>query len=152
MTPAKLQQRIVAERAGWVEEMLAGIRSLPLGSHDEFVADPRNVASAESYLRRALEALLDLGRHVLGKGFGLAVTEYREIPRRLQAVGVLGKREADRLGTLAGYRNRMVHVYAEVTQPELYEICSKRLGDVDDVLDAILGWIRAHPEMIDTSL
>ena len=29
-----------------------------------FRADPRNVAAAESYLRRALEALLDLGRPV----------------------------------------------------------------------------------------
>jgi len=32
-------------------------------------SDPRNVASAESYLRRGLEALLDLGRHLLAKGF-----------------------------------------------------------------------------------
>jgi hypothetical protein len=59
------------------------LKSLPLKSFESFVADPRNPASAESYLRRTLEALLDLKRHILAKGFGLAVTEYREIAQRL---------------------------------------------------------------------
>lgn len=63
MTPSRLDARVVAERLPWIEEMIAGIRSLPLESQAAFVADARNVAAAESYLRRALEALLDLGRH-----------------------------------------------------------------------------------------
>jgi hypothetical protein len=61
--------------------MLAALRALPLSSYEQFAADPRNPAAAESFLRRGLEALLDLGRHVLAKRFGRATTEYREIAR-----------------------------------------------------------------------
>lgn len=67
--------------------MLAGLRALPLESLEAFASDPRNTASAESYLRRALEGLLDLGRHVLTKGFGRATMEYEEIAEGLADVG-----------------------------------------------------------------
>ena len=35
--------------------MLRCIRALPLETYDLFVADPRDIAAADSYLRRALE-------------------------------------------------------------------------------------------------
>jgi hypothetical protein len=69
MTPARISATVVAERMAWIEAMLAGVRQLPLESYAVFDADPRNAAAAESYVRRALEALLDLGRHVLAKAF-----------------------------------------------------------------------------------
>ena len=152
MTPSGLRLKIVAERAAWVRRMLDGIRALPLESCDVFRADPRNVAAAESHLRRALEALLDLGRHVLAKGFGRAVTEYKDVARALIEVGVLGEREGTLLRHLAGYRNRLVHFYHEVSETELYEICTGELGDVAAVLAAVLTWIEAHPENLDRSI
>lgn len=152
MTPSGLRAKIVAERADWVRRMLDGIRALPLETYAVFRADPRNVAAAESHLRRALEALLDLGRHVLAKNFGRAVTEYKDVARALIEVGVLDDQGGTLLRHLAGYRNRLVHFYHEVSETELYEICTGELDDVAAVLAAILGWIEAHPETIDQSV
>lgn len=152
MTRSKLRASVVAERREWIDEMLAGIRALPLESHDEFVADPRNFASAESYLRRALEALLDFGRHVLAKGFGRAAPEYKAIASGLRECGVLSESESDLLRILAGYRNRMVHFYDELSREELYDICSSQLGDLEEVRDAIMRWIHDNPERIDRAL
>ncbi len=133
MTPTGIKEKIVAQRLGWIEEMLRHIRALPLETYDLFVADPRNIAAADSYLRRALEALMDLGRHIVAKGFGRAVTEYRDIARQLLSVGALNEEETRRMGELAGFRNRLVHFYAEVTHQELYRICSTQLEDVHRV-------------------
>ena len=83
MTPTGIKERVVTERASWIEEMLRGIGALPLDSYEEFVGDPRNVAAADSYVRRALEALMDLGRHILAKGLGRVATEYRDVARQL---------------------------------------------------------------------
>ena len=149
MTPAQLRAKVVAERAAWIRQMLAGLRSLPLETFAAFEVDVRNPAAAESYLRRALEALLDLGRHVLAKGFGQAVIEYKDVAKGLAEVGVLDKEEAMVLRTLAGYRNRLVHFYHEISNGELYEICTGRVGDIEGVLTAMLGWLAAHPEKID---
>ena len=88
MTPSKLRKKVITERTEWINNMLAGLRSLPLQSYEEFTKSP-NIAAAESYLRRALEALLDLGRHILAKRFGKAVAEYKVIAAELETFGVL---------------------------------------------------------------
>jgi uncharacterized protein YutE (UPF0331/DUF86 family) len=152
MTPSGLREKIIVERAAWIRKMIKGIQGLPLDSKESFLSDPRNAASAESYLRRALEALMDLGRHVLAKGFGKAVTEYKEIPGELHAEGVLHSTDAILMRELAGYRNRMVHFYNEVTADELYKICHDQLNDVERILAAILKWINSNPELLDRSL
>ena len=128
MTPSRLRAKVIAERIAWINRMLADLRRLPLDSYDTFRSDPRNIAAAESYLRRALEALLDLGRHVLAKGFGLAVAEYKEVAINLVQFSVLGQKKGDLLRELAGYRNRLVHFYHEVSDQELYEISTARLN------------------------
>jgi uncharacterized protein YutE (UPF0331/DUF86 family) len=105
--------------------MVDEVRSLPLGSLDEFTSDRRNIGAAESCLRRALQALLDLGRRVLAPG------------------------SAHQLRLLAGYRNRMVHFYQNVTEEELYTICTREIADVLAVRDAFVSWLRNNPECID---
>ncbi|MCS7220425.1 MAG: hypothetical protein RML36_01005 [Anaerolineae bacterium] len=79
--PGKISRRIAYDRLAWVERMLSEIRALPLDSREAFLADRRNIWAAESCLRRALEALLDIGRHILARGFGVGVTEYGNCPR-----------------------------------------------------------------------
>ena len=151
MTRSQLRATIVTDRAMWVRRMLEGLRSLPGKSEESFLSDARTVAAAESYLRRGLEALLDLGRHIVAKGFGRAVVEYKDIPITLHEIGILAEREAGLLRDMAGYRNRLVHFYSEVTPQELFHIRSSRLADIEDVLSALLHWLQAHPELIDHS-
>jgi len=152
LSPGRVSSKVVTDRFSWIEEMIGGIRSLPLKSKEDFLSDRRNIWAAESRLRRALEALLDLGRHILAKGFGQGVSEYKEIATKLGENGVLLGEEVKLLRILAGYRNRLVHFYHEVTSEELYEICAYRLGDLEKMKRAYLRWLREHEEMLDEGL
>jgi uncharacterized protein YutE (UPF0331/DUF86 family) len=152
MSPAKVHASVMRDRLQWVTEMVDGIKHLPYGDTESFLADPRNVAAAESYLRRALEALLDLGRHIAAKGYGVAATEYRAVPDALERAGVLTAEEASSLRLMAGYRNRMVHFYAEVTPRELADICADHLGDMAAIADAYERWAQANPGRIDATV
>jgi uncharacterized protein YutE (UPF0331/DUF86 family) len=144
LSPGRISREVVADRISWVEEMIEGIRSLPLEDKNEFLSDKRNIWAAESCLRRALEALLDLGRHILAKGFGEGVSEYKEIAFKLGERGVLTGEEVELLRILAGYRNRLVHFYHEVTSDELYEICAHQLGDLERIKGAYLRWLKGR--------
>jgi len=152
MTPKPISKRVVTDRLETVNFLLGEIRNLPLGNPHAFFADRRNVWAAESCLRRSLEAIFDLGRYLLAKGFGLGVTEYKEVASRLHEQGVLSAEQARILEVLAGYRSRMVNVYNEVSQDELYEICSNKLSDVEMIGRAFQAWLKAHPEKLDSSL
>jgi uncharacterized protein YutE (UPF0331/DUF86 family) len=144
--------RIVSDRLALIAEYLGEIRALPLDDYAAFMADRRNIWTAESCLRRILEALLDIGRHMLAKGFGQGVTEYKEIAVGLRERQVLNPRIAGLFIQLAGYRNRMVHYYHEITPDELYGICTAQLGDLEQVADAYRQWVNAHPELVDNQL
>ena len=152
MTRGRVNQNLLTEKAQSVRKMLAGISTLPLESLDSFLEDPRMSAAGESYLRRALEALLDLGRHLLAKGFGIATTEYKEIAHRLGEVGVLPSEQTERFVQMAGYRNRLVHFYQEVTPKELHEILTQHVSDVEVILDSVLGWAEKNPDRVDPEL
>ena len=152
MSPSKVRMATVMQKSTLVDDMLAGLATLPLTSLETFRRDPRDVAAAESFLRRALEALLDLGRHILAKALGERTLEYKQIALALGQAGVLDKASGDILFEIAGYRNRLTHFYDEVTTAELFEICAHRTGDIRQVRDAMLEWLRRHPELVDGGL
>ena len=62
MTPGSLSRRVVLDRLAWIDRMILEIQRLPLKDRETFFADSRNLWTAESCLRRALEALFDLAR------------------------------------------------------------------------------------------
>jgi hypothetical protein len=64
--------------------MMGALGELPLKNKKRFIRNRHDVAAAESYLRRSLEALFDIGRHILVKSFAFPATEYKEIARGLQ--------------------------------------------------------------------
>lgn len=43
----------------------------------------------------------------------------------------------------------MVHFYQNVTEEELYTICTSEIADVLAVRDAFVSWLRNNPECID---
>jgi uncharacterized protein YutE (UPF0331/DUF86 family) len=145
MSPGRISRAIVADKVALVRRMVDAVATLPLADLQAFRADARMVAAGESFLRRALEALLDLGRHVLAKGFGRAPAEYADVARQLGQVHVLAPDVAERFILMARYRNRMVHFYDEVTEAEFYALLTEHIGDFERVIAAINLWITQHP-------
>ena len=152
MTPGRVSEKVVLAKLAVLQEMLRGISTLPLASPEEFLLDPRMVAAGESFLRRAIEALLDLARHLLAKGFGEVVPEYASLGPSLARRGVVSDTLGDRLRSIGGYRNRLVHGYEEVTGPELHRILTIHLHDVADAAEVIRAWLANNPERLDRQL
>jgi uncharacterized protein YutE (UPF0331/DUF86 family) len=152
MTPSKVRLKTVAAKAESIRTMIAAMETLPLASEAEFAADARMVAAGESFLRRSLEALLDLGRHVLAKGFGKVIPDYAAVADELGIRGLLPPESVAKLRLMARYRNRMVHFYDEITASELYGILTEKRNDLEEVLVALQSWLAAHPELCDEEL
>ena len=152
MSPGKISKKVTGDRIAWVDKMVAEIRSLPFTTYDEFMKDKRNVWATESCLRRALEALFDIGRHILAKAFGKGVSEYKEIASELGQFGVLHNEDVELLRTLGGYRNRLVHFYHEVSAQEMFDICKDELDDLLRIKEAYLHWVKQNPDKVDETL
>lgn len=144
MTPGRVDPKVITERAFSISEMISALQDLHPEEREAFFSDRHRVAAAESYLRRSLEALFDMGRHILAKGFGYPATEYKEVAKGLLEKGVLSRKEADLLREMAGYRNRMVHFYHEITPEELRTICLHHVADIKHLLDLLVQWTEKY--------
>ncbi len=138
MTRGQVDLKLVTARLEIVAACLRELRSLPANSLEEFVADSRNPAAAESFVRRGLEALLDVARHLLAKAYGVGAIEYRQVAIRAAEQGIiLDRAVAEKFPQLAGYRNRLTHLYAEITPQERFLIVTGELGDIEKVADEL---------------
>lgn len=84
---------------------------------DQFVSNKSLFASTEHYLRRALEAVFDIGGHIISRfpySPGKRPKSIKEIARELGEKGVIEKEFAEnKLIKMAGYRNREVGLTVE---------------------------------------
>ena len=127
-----------------IESYLSELRPFSSTTKDVFLSDKKNPPFVESYLRRALEAVFDIGRHILAKTYGSRAIEYKAIAKELGEKGVITSELTDILIEMAGYRNRMVHFYKEVTPEEMYEIVTKHLMDFDRIIREFVSFIRTY--------
>lgn len=120
-------------------------------SKEQFLADKNQFAIAEHYLRRALESIFDIGGHIISR-FSYSPAKrpktFKEIALSLGERGIVDKKFAkDKLMEMAGYRNRLVHFYDEITVKELYQIIKKDLGDLEIFAQSVVK-IAKNPEKI----
>ncbi len=135
---------LVMDRLDRLGRYLAGLEGLKALGRSDFLANERNVAAAESYLRRALESIFDIGRHILARTGGIDLAaEYKSIASGLGGRGVISKALAESLVLMAGYRNRLVHLYHLISDEELWDIIISDLDDIKDFIAAVLAYLDA---------
>ncbi len=113
---------------------LAPIAAMPLS---EYLAAPTSRALAEHYLRIALEAMLDLGNHLIAaRGLKKPLT-LRQIPIILAESNVLDQELGSRLARAAGLRNRLVHEYADLDHAVIHASLAQDLADLAEFAIAL---------------
>ncbi len=142
MVISNLNIKLIEDRLGFLNEAVARLKRLSLYSEEDFLKDD-NPAIAESYLRRSLEAIFDIGRHIIAKTVGKGIVEYKEIARTLGDKGVVSRDCSNALVLMAGYRNRLIHFYHQVEDKELYTILKENLTDIERFIKEIRNFITA---------
>lgn len=143
MVISNLNIKLIEDRLGFINKAVARLKRLSYIDERDFLDDD-NPAIAESYLRRSLGAIFDIGRHIIAKTAGKGIVEYKEIASALGDRGVITKQLAERLRLMAGYRNRLVHFYHEVNDRELYLITKSNLADIEGFVKEMKTFIESY--------
>lgn len=125
-----LQKRI--KKAEEYLQYLEGIRK----KYDkkEFKNDPLVFGSTERFLHLVIEALLDIGNHIISdKNLG-EVEFYKDIPELLYQNNYINKGQKDIFVQIAGFRNILVHEYLEIDLDIVYKILKSNLIDLQSIL------------------
>ena len=126
-----INKTLIGQRLSLILEYYNQLAKFAEKTREEFLADKILVAATESYLRRILESIFDIGRHILAKNTRVDLAqEYKGIAKGLGELKVVNQDLSKKLVQMAGYRNRLVHLYNLVTDEELYYIIKNDLGDI----------------------
>lgn len=137
MDKQAIKRQAILPRISGIEGSLVKLRSMAAQGQNVFDNDI-NFAAAQTYLRQALEGVFNIGAHILSRLPGGRATEYKGIAKKLGELGVVERKFADDvLVKMGGYRNRLVHIYNEITPVELYDITQNHLSDFETFLAAI---------------
>jgi len=119
---------------------------LPSVSFEGYQGDRTLQALSEHYLRLAIEAALDLGRHVI---LGRRLEElkgYRDVGEILCGKGIIPAELSERLAAWAEMRNTLIYLYWDVDYQRLYEIVTEELSDFDEYAQCILHFVAEEGE------
>ena len=135
-----LREEALAERLALLRSTVMRLRA----ASQKELNDDWDEWALERGLQLAAQALFDVGNHVLAGAFGARPKDYADVPSELTRYGVIGDDLANRLRGLAGFRNLLVHEYAEVDPKRVRELLQTRLGDFSDFADAVEGWVQSR--------
>lgn len=133
-----INRTLIESRLSLIVEMVEHLDALAATPEPLFLANPRDVAAGESFLRRSLEAVFDVGRHLLAKsGHSNLAKEDKSIAQGLGSMNVVPQDFVPTLIRMAGYRNRMVHFYHEIAPTELRHLIVARRDDLLRFVDFV---------------
>ena len=128
-----------------IEEDIADLKILGKLDLPAFIQD-KKFENANFHLHHALEGVFNISSHLISRVPGAAAAAYRDIALKMGELGFVDKNFAEEaLVKMAGYRNRIVHFYSEITPQEYYKIIQNHLGDFDKFLSHIKS-VLEHPD------
>lgn len=151
MTPVPIEKSTVTVRLNGIQAELAELQKLAKLSKPQFVrGDSHKLASY--HLHRILEGVFNITNHILSRLPGGAATTYKDMAIALGEHGIVSKKFAEGpLFNMAGYRNRLVHFYSEVTPAELHTVLHNHLKDVEIFCRAVKSVLKS-PKQFSLSL
>lgn len=84
----------------------------------------------ERGLQLCIQVILDIGNHVVSEK-GVVVEQYSDIFEELIKQGVISENYGNRIRGMAGFRNILVHEYADVDIEILVEVLNNSLSDFE---------------------
>ena len=142
-------QEKMAKLVSELRKSVERLRVIAKLRQNEFLNDPDKIGSAKYHFIVAIESCIDMCNHVISLNGYRVPEDYADTFQVIGEVGALDMDFTDELRNMAKFRNRLVHIYWEVDDLQLYEILQTRIDDFKKFLDSLarfLGWQNLTPQ------
>ncbi|MCL4424952.1 MAG: DUF86 domain-containing protein [Firmicutes bacterium] len=119
----------VRQKLQYIRSELRDLKEFGSIDEEAFLAHRHYPAAATRMLQVAIEAMLDLCAHITAReGWGLPKS-YKEVVLLAAEHGLIPKELLENFLALARFRNRVVHLYDEVSDREVLQFIKQHLND-----------------------
>lgn len=128
----------IIERLSDIKNAVLELEKFGKMDFEEFSKDNNNYNLSAYHLRIAIEAVLIIGTHILSRiPQNGKKKDYTQVILSLADYGVLSKEFSQKIKGMAGYRNRLVHLYWKIESKEIFSIIKENLSDFGEFIKYI---------------
>jgi len=132
---------IVRKKLEIIDDEINFLKEIQKLSINEFQNDLRNLKSTCRSLQNAIQALIDLGNHIISS-LNLGKPEiYEDITSLLFENKVITKSFKEKFIYMIKFRNFLVHEYDRVDPLRIYKILKENIDDIESGMKLIKNFI-----------
>jgi uncharacterized protein YutE (UPF0331/DUF86 family) len=113
------------------------LRELAKLTQEDFLNDPDKIGSSKYHFIVAIESCIDMCNHVIARNGYRVPEDYADTFEVMAEAGAFDPDFSDDLRNMARFRNRLVHLYWQVDDKQVFELIRNRLNDFKKFLDSI---------------
>jgi uncharacterized protein YutE (UPF0331/DUF86 family) len=125
-----------------IRKAINRLRSLKTLNKEAFLNDPDKIDSAKYNFVIAIESAIDICNHIISQNGYRAPDDYADTFQVLGEQGAFNEDFIKVLKNMAKFRNRLIHLYWEVDDQQVYEILQSRIDDFKIFLDNISVFLK----------
>lgn len=132
---------IVQERLKKLEEQLVLLRELQRVPKEQFVTNPRDYVYALHLLQTAIQAVIDIGTHLVASLNLGRLEEYRDVARLLAQEKIIPEDLRPKMEKMIGLRNLIIHEYLRIDLDKVYQMIQRNLDDFTEFAEHIQAFL-----------
>ncbi len=151
VTKFLLDKEKITSRLEDIKNAISKLEKYQNMSFEEFSKDEDYFSLASYWLRIAMEAVLTIGIHILSRlPSNGKKKSYTQVILSLGDYEVIPMEFAKKIKGIAGYRNRLVHLYWQVKPEDLYKAIDKYLKDLSKFNNYIKIFLKKYNDEFST--
>ena len=139
-----IDEEVITARIAKIREYGRLLADLLQISKDKFVQEPAYYLQAERLLEVMIQAMLDIGNHIIAGLLLKKPEDYRQVFGILAQNQIIPEELLPRMRALVGLRNLLVHEYFEVDHSRLYDEAKAGLGDFEKFCQAVVRFLQSR--------
>lgn len=125
-----VKPEVIRRRLQNLDEYLSYLDKVKSYPEDKFHDNIEIWASTERFLQMSIECINDLASHIISEENLGTIDQYRDIPQIFYRENFIDEDLKQKWIRMIGFRNILVHAYAEVNRSEVYKIIQHNLVDI----------------------
>jgi len=134
-----VDKQVILQKVNILEDNLTKMEFLAGLPENDFLDKFFYVESAKHLLQVSVEAMLDITNHIIARERYRSPKTYAEAFLVLVEQDILPKEKKANFIQMARFRNRVVHLYHELDDKEIYRILQENLNDFRVFIGAIVS-------------
>lgn len=136
-----IDKEVIREKFQELNRYLKELEDIKSISRDEFSSSLRKQWMVFHGLQLSIQLLMDVGNHILAAIGENQISDYTDIIDRLGERNIIPSDFAQRIRSMAGLRNVLIHEYTRIDLNKIYDILQNQLIDFHKFIEYIKEYL-----------